>query len=456
MTNEKNVTNLTEGNILKSILLFAFPIFIGNVFQQLYNVADTAVIGNVLGDDALAAAAVAAPVYSLIIAFANGLTNGFAVVIARFFGAKDMNNLNKSVALTYLLTVIMSLILTLISLLSLNPLLKALKTPAEIIPDTEKYLRIILSFSIITMAYNMFAGMMRAVGNSLTPLYFLMISSGLNIVLDIIFVKYLSFGIAGAAAATVISQFCSAGLCLFYCIKKCGILVFHRKNLLYDKKLTMDLFTTGLSMGLMIAIVCIGSVILQRAVNSLGKNTITAHTAARKIDDVFLLPLSTLALAASTFSSQNYGARKTDRVKKGILCALYLSFIWSAFSCLIELLFHKPIIRLLTGTAEPEIIDTASKYIQFNVPFFFVVSVLLVLRSSLQGIGRKIVPIAASIIELAFKIAAVGFIVPALGYPGVCILEPVIWCICAVVVLVDFIVLMRRTKKDCRESPDSP
>ena len=436
--------NMTEGSILKTILFFAIPIFIGNIFQQLYNVADTAVIGNLLGDSSLAAVGASAPIYSLIIAFASGLTNGFSVIIARYFGANDTEYLNKAVSLTYILTATMSLVLTVLSIISIKPLLHILNTPVEIIDETESYLKVILLFCVITMTYNMLAGMMRALGNSRAPLYFLMIASIINVVLDIIFVKYLPWGIAGAAYATVIAQLISVICCYIYCIKKCKTLLFNPENLVFEKWLISDLFATGLSMGLMYAIVC---VIMQSAINSLGADTITAHTAARKIDDIFMLPLGTISMAASTFASQNFGAGKMDRVKKGIINSFYIAFAWSGFSCLVAFAFNRPLIKMLTGTTNSYIIDTASKYIQINIPLFFVLSILLILRSSLQGLGRKLVPICGSIIEFVLKVAAVGYAVPTLGYFGICILEPVIWCICSVVVLIDFLIFMKKATK---------
>ena len=326
--------NMTEGSILRNLIWFAVPVLIGNIFQQLYNVADTAIIGNILGDTALAAVGAAAPVYGLMIGFAGGLTNGFAVVIARFFGAGDERGMKRSVALTYLLSAGIAFVLTVASLIALHPLMASLKTPPEIIGDTEKYMRVIMLFSAVTIAYNMFAGMMRALGNSKTPLYFLIVSTFVNIGLDFLFVGAFKMGVAGAAYATVISQGVSVALCIWYVVKKCRVLLFSRRELTLDKPLLSDLATTGMSMGLMYAIVSVGSVILQGAVNSFGTSTITAHTAARKIDDIFMLPLGTIALASSTFASQNFGAGKMDRVKKGIKYSIFIALGWSAFSVL--------------------------------------------------------------------------------------------------------------------------
>lgn len=439
--------NMTEGNILKNLIYFAVPVLIGNVFQQLYNVADTAIIGNILGDNALASVGASTPVYNLMIGFANGLTNGFAIIIARYFGADNEREMRKSVSLTYILSAIIAVILTLSGIAFLHPLMKSLKTPDEIIGDTESYMRIIMMFSAVTIAYNMLAGMMRAIGNSKAPLYFLVIPTFVNIGLDILFVKGFEMGVAGAAYATVISQGISVILCFIYVMKKCNFLIFRKSDLIFDRELLSDLASTGLSMGLMYAIVSVGSVILQGAVNSLGTSTITAHTAARKIDDIFMLPLSTASMSASTFTSQNFGAGKMDRVKKGIKYSILIAFAWSAFSVLVVLLFRRPLIVALTGTTDKTVISTASQYIIWNVSFFFVLSVLIILRSSLQGVGRKLVPVSGSVMELLLKVLASLVIAPQLGYFGICILEPVIWLVCSLMVIADYIVFIRQQEK---------
>lgn len=449
MENTKKVSsNMTEGNILKSLIFFAVPILIGNIFQQLYNVADTTIIGNILGDNALAAVGAAAPVYNLLIGFAGGLTNGFAVIIARHFGADNKREMKKAIALTYILSGIIAVVLTIVSLIALHPLMAALKTPAEIIADTENYMRVIMLFSAVTVAYNMLAGMMRAIGNSRAPLYFLIVSTFVNIGLDFLFIKGFDMGVKGAAYATVISQGVSVVLCFVYAMRKCGFLMFRKSELEWDKSLLSDLTATGLSMGLMYAIVYVGSVILQGAVNSFGTSIITAHTAARKIDDIFMLPLGTISLAVSTFVSQNYGAGKIDRVKRGIRCGIIISAVWSVITVVITALFRKPLVHALTGSTDEAVISTASQYILWNTAFFAILGVLLVLRSSLQGVGRKLVPISGSVMEFALKIVTVSVLAPNLGYFGICICEPIIWAVCAVIVVVDYAVFLRKASPE--------
>ena len=439
--------SLTEGKILKSLVIFAIPILIGNIFQQLYNVADTAIIGNVLGDQALTAVGATSALYSLVIGFANGITNGFSVVLARVFGEKDEEKLKQTSALIYFLTVIISIILTLASVISLHSILVMLKTPENILPKTESYLHIILTFAIVTMLYNMFSGILRAIGDSKTPLYFLLLSSALNVGLDFLFVKGLNRGIGGAAEATVIAQIVSVSLCIVYIWKKCPVLKFSMRYLKWDKALVKELLLTGFSMGLMLVVVSIGSVALQSAVNSLGEQIIAAHTAARKIDEIFMMPLGTLATAAATFASQNFGAGKYDRVYKGIKDAVLIAIGWSACAILIVFAIGKYMVKWLTGTSDAEIISNALMYMKINIVFFLVLSILLVLRSSLQGVGRKIVPVLGSGVELILKFGAVNIITNRLGYFGVCILEPIIWGISAIMVLVDFVVYQKTYKK---------
>lgn len=452
MNLRKNAGNMTDGAIMSCLLAFAFPILIGNIFQQLYNVVDTAVIGNVLGDNALASIGAVSPIYNLVIGFANGITNGFAVVIARAFGADKEDEIRKSVAMSFVLTAIISVVFTIGSLLLLRPLLVFLETPVTIIDDTYRYLVIILAFSVATMFYNMYAGMLRAIGNSRAPLYFLIVAMIINVILDIILVKYTLLGVAGAAVATVIAQIVSVILCIVYIYKKCPMFIFRPKDVVKDWALIKELLATGISMGLMIVVVSIGSVALQRGVNSLGEQTIAAHTAARKIDDIFMLPLSSITMAASTFVGQNFGAGKMDRVKKGIMCSILIDFVWSTFALLCSVFGSELMVQLLSGTKDPEVLKWSTTYIRTNLPFFYVLSILVVLRSSLQSVGRKIVPVIGSIVELICKFAAVIVIVPLCGYIGICFLEPVIWILSAILVCVDYMCFAKACRPNhCEE-----
>lgn len=413
--------------MLHLLISFAVPILIGNAFQQIYNVVDTVVIGNVMGDEALAALGATSAVYSLIIGFIAGMGNGFSVVLARAFGSRNRGQLSRAVYGSAILSAILALLLTLMGLVFLRPLLVFLGTPAEILPMSDAYMRIILLFCCVTVLYNTVSGMLRAIGNSRVPLYALILGSLLNVVLDLLFVGCFRKGVQGAAYATVLAQAVAAGVSLLYIIRACPELHIHREYGFPGSELTLDLLSTGSSMALMLVLTNIGTVAMQGAVNSLGVKTITGHTAARKIHDLFMLPFGTICTSAATFVSQNFGAGKPERVKSGVRVSLLLGTGWSLVTLAVTLLFGKTAVHLLTGTKSTEVIDTAFRYLIWNVPFYSILNVLLVMRNSVQGLGRKIVPMTASMIELIGKFAAAFFLAPALGYLGICLIEPVTW-----------------------------
>ena len=431
--------DMTQGKPMRLILLFSLPILFGNIFQQLYNVIDTAVVGNVLGDNALAAVGASSPFFAMVTVIATGSTNGFSIILARYYGAKDSDSLKKALFMTYVFSALLSVILTVAALIGIRPLMRLLGTPDSIMTDCVSYLRIALGGLAVTICYNMFAGVMRAIGNSVMPLVFLIIASVINVVLDFWFVAGLRMGVGGAALATVIAQLVSVVACIWYMAVRCRDLHITREHMVFEKKIAMDLVSTAFSMALMLLVVSIGNVALQSSVNSFNEEVIAAHTVARKILDLFLVVFSTVSVTASTFASQNYGAGRIDRIKTGILDSLLLGYVWSTFGILVAFLAGPFLARGLTGSTTPVLIDTSVKYIRINFPFFYCLVPLLVLRSSLQGLNRKIVPIIGSAIELIGKFVVVAYLAPKLGYLGVCISEPIIWTVCMCLVSWDFI-----------------
>lgn len=443
----KNTSDMTKGNPLKIMLYFSLPILLGNLFQQFYNIVDSTVVGNVLGEDSFAAVGASSAIYLLIVSFANGMANGFSIIGARLFGAKNEKQLRQAFAMSILLSLIISVILTIVGHLILMPLLRALNTPDEIITESYSYIVIILSFIIITMFYNVLAGFLQAVGNSKMPLIFLIVASIVNVVLDLLFVAVFSMGVAGAAIATVISQIVSLVLCIIYIVKKCPFLWIKKSDFIIDKKLITELFSTGLSMALMFSIVNLGTVILQSAINDFGKITIAAHTAARKLSGVFMLPITTITVAASTFVSQNYGAGQKKRVTTGVKDAFLLGAIWSAIAIFIVYGFGRLIIVGITGSEDVELIALADRYLRVNLPFYPILVVLCVLRNVLQSLGLKIIPLISSSIELFGKVVVVYILVPRMDYFGVIISEPMIWVICAILLSVTYIVQIQKIMK---------
>ncbi|MBQ7782985.1 MAG: MATE family efflux transporter [Oscillospiraceae bacterium] len=418
---------LTSGNPAKIMLAFAVPIVIGSLFQQLYSMIDTVIVGRTIGVDAIAALGSTSYISNLIIGFMSGLTNGFSIVTARHFGAGDYVKMRRSVAGTIILGLGISFVFTIISLIFLRPFLRILSTPDEIFETAYSYIFIILSFMTAAMLYNMSAGILRAVGDSLTPLVFLIISSFMNIGLDLLFIVKMGMGVEGAAYATVISQAFSFVLCLVYILKRFSYLVPKAEEFRVTAAEIGELMSMGLSLALMFSIVEIGSLILQRAINTFGTETIAAHTAARKISSILMLPYSAFGSACATYCSQNIGAGRPERVGRGIKSAVIICWIWSAIAVIAGYLAAPFIIKWIAGTDEQFIIDLASQYMRVNTPFYFVLAVLIVMRSSLQGLGRKTIPVASSIIEMIGKTLVAFIAAPALGYFGVMISEPAVW-----------------------------
>lgn len=424
--------DLLKDHILKALLLFAVPILISNIFQQLYNTMDTMIVGNVLGDTSLAAIGACAAVYELLIGFALGVGNGLSIVTARSYGAHDEDLLKKSVAGSIVIGIVITIVIMLISFLFLYPLLELLKTPAEIIKESYSYIIMITMFVGVMFAYNLCAGLLRAIGNSVMPLVFLIISSLINVGLDLLLIIYFGMGIQGAAIATVIAQGISAILCIIYIFKKCPILIPSRQHFQIETALYKELAGQGFSMGFMMCIVSAGTVILQSSINELGYLVIAGHTTARKLNSFCMMPVGTIGLALSTFVSQNKGANQRQRIRDGVKYGNLIAVGWGIVITVILLVMAPFLVRLLSGSNEPTVIDNGTLYLRINAPFYAVLGILLNLRNSLQGLGMKIIPLISSVIECLGKVLFVALFIPVLGYFGVIICEPVIWCCMAI------------------------
>lgn len=417
--------DLIHGPIFQSLITFALPLLVSNVFQQLYNTVDTMVVGNYLGDVSLAAIGSCTSIYDLLVGFALGIGNGLAIVTARSFGSQDRELLKKSVASSIVIGLIVSIALTTIGMICLHPLLELLNTPVDIIQEAYSYISVIVLFIVVMFAYNLCAGLMRAIGNSVMPLVFLIVSSLLNIVLDIFFITQLNMGIQGAAVATVISQGVSVILCIIYIFKKTQILLPSKKHFVVDK----ELLGQGFSMGFMSSIVSAGSVILQYGINNLGYLIIAGHTAARKLYMFFNMPFTAMALAISTFVSQNRGANQRERIQKAMKYAYIYDVVMAAIVTIIILLFGSSLVKLISGSSESAVLDNGTLYLTIVGPFYAVLGVLMQTRYALQGLGQKLLPLISSIIEFVGKIIFVFIFIPQFQYMAVIFCEPVIWCV---------------------------
>jgi len=425
----KTETNLLSGNIVKSLLVFAFPMFLSNIFQQLYNTADMVIVGHFLGETSLAAIGSCAIIFELLIGFTIGVGRGFGIVVSRSYGAGDKNLLKRAVAGAILIGCALTLFISVTASLCMMPILKLINTPANIIDAAYSYISVLIIFAIVSFTYNLCAGLLQAIGNSTMPLVFLIISSVLNILFDVLFITYFNMGIHGAAVATVVAQGISAALCIIYTIAKCPLLIPNRQHFYYDPALYRDLVAQGLAMGFMLSIVSLGSVALQRAINGLGYLVIAGHIAARKINSFCMMPLSTIAAAVTTFVSQNKGADRPDRIRKCVRYGNLISVTWGAFISVVMFFSAAFLISAISGSKESIIIENGTRYLLINSPFYIVLGMLLNLRYALQGIGKKKTPLISSGIEFASKIIFSFLLVPVLGYFGVIICEPIIWCI---------------------------
>lgn len=448
----KTNVDLLKGKILRSLIIFAIPLFISNLFQQLYNAVDIIVVGNYLGDTSLAAIGACAAVYELLVGFALGTGNGLSIVTARYYGAKDENLIKKSVAGSLVIGIGITLIIMIISSLFLYPLLELLNTPANIIEESYSYISTVTMFVGVMFLYNFCAGALRAVGNSIMPLVFLIVSSVINIVLDIVFIADFGMGIRGAAVATVISQGVSGVLCIIYIYNKCKILIPKKEHFKFDKELYKELLGQGLSMGVMLMIVSAGTVVLQTAINGLGYLIIAGHTAARKLNTFAMIPITSLSMSLATFVSQNKGANQGFRIRGAVRYSNIIAIVWGAIVTVILIFFAPVLMRALSGSSEPTVINNGVRYLLLNSPFYAVLGILLNLRNSLQGIGEKLIPLVSSIIEFIGKIVFVIVLIPSLGYFGVIISEPVVWCLMCIQLAYSF--YRNQYIKECKEKKD--
>ena len=423
--------DLMHGPIFRSLVLFMLPILISNLFQQLYNTVDTMIVGNVLGDTALAAIGSCGAIYELLVGFGLGIGNGLAIVAARAYGAQDEDLLKRTVAGSLVIGLMASLTITTAGFFGLRPLLELLDTPAEILEDAYRYIIIIDLGVIVMFAYNLCAGLLRAIGNSVMPLVFLLLSSALNVVLDLWFIAGMGMGVAGAAVATVIAQGVSVVLCILYVMARVRILIPGRKHLDVGRKLYWDLFSQSISMGLMSSIVSAGSVILQYGINGLGTLTIAGHTAARKLFAFTDMPLIAMANAASTFVSQNYGAGQPERIRKGMREIYLYSLVVMVVTVLLMQVSAEWLVRMVSGSSEALVLENGARYLRWTSPFYAVLGVLLSTRYALQSLGEKVLPLFSSVIEFLGKIVFVLVFIPRFAYNAVILCEPVIWCLMA-------------------------
>ena len=433
MTND-----MTKGSPIKLILSFMVPLLIGNIFQQFYNMADTIIVGRTISVEALAAVGATGSISFLIVGFVQGVTSGFAVITAQRFGAGSENGVRRSVATSIILGIAVTIVMTAISVLAARPLLEIMKTPSDIIDDSYNYIIVIFEGIAAAVFFNLFSSILRSLGDSKTPLYFLIFSSILNVVLDYVFIKFTNMGVMGAAVATVLAQLLSVIFCFVVILKNFKIIRLKKDDFKFSSALFKNMMGAGMTMAVMNSIFSIGSIIMQGSINALGDDIIAAHLGSRKVAEMFMQPLVTIGTACSTFVGQNYGAGKIKRIKSSIKYSTLYSLIWSVFTFFVLWFFGGQIARLVTGSASQTVFENTQLYLRVNAPFYFVLGLLFTLRFSIQSVDRKAPPIISSTMELASKIAAAYLFIPLWGYFGACIAEPLSWTLGAIYLLFVF------------------
>ena len=425
--------NLTEGNPLKLILLFAIPVFLGRLFQMMYSLIDTKIVGSILGEEALAAVGSVSILYNLLTGIFSGFTLGFSIVTAQNYGNEKL--LKKNVASSIMLGMMTAVVIIFAVLLFLNPILHAMNVPEEQFCMAHDYIRILVWGMFVTLAYNLCADMLRAIGDSVTPLIFLVIAAVTNIVLDYLFIGGFSMGVSGAACATVLSQLVSAVLCFLRIKSGFPILHISKNDLEWDRERMRLLYQNGLAMALMSSLVNCGTLILQTGINKLGTNIIVAHTAARKVFEIFSLPVSVFGASMATYCGQNYGAGKYDRIRQGLKAVLGIGCVFSVIIFILSHTISPYLISFIASSKNKEVIYWGTQYLVYDMSFQVVCVFIVILRNSLQGIGDQRTPVFSSFIELAGKVVFTLVFVRRFGYWAVIWTEPVIW-ICMVIPLI--------------------
>lgn len=439
--------DMTVGSPTKMILNFTFPIFLGNVFQQFYNMADTIIVGKFVGAKALAAVGSTGTIMFLIIGFLTGLTAGFTVPTSQKFGAGDMKAMRKTVGSAVILSAVVSIVMTIVSMLGMRGLLKLMHTPDDIFREAYSYIMVICAGIFAQVLYNLLASILRALGNSKTPLYFLILAAGLNVVLDLVFIIGFHMGAAGAAYATVVAQGVSGLLCLLYIIKKVPILHLTKDDWSLDSTLVKIQLGVGFPMALQYSITAIGSMMMQAALNLLGSLAIAGFTAGSKIEQLVTQAYVALGTTMATYCAQNTGAGKVDRIRKGFRSSTSIGIVYSVAAGAVIMFVGKYLTPLFLSENIAEIMNYVDIYLKCVGAFFIPLTIVNVYRNGIQGMGYGILPMMAGVAELIGR--GVVAIVAARyhSYFGVCMASPAAWILAGGLLLVMYAHVIRQSEK---------
>ena len=425
-------TDLTTGRPLTRILVFALPLVLGTLFQQLYSFADTVIVGRTLGAQALAAVGSTTIVIYFVLCFVQGFTGGFGICLAQRFGARDENGQRSSAAVSWLLSAGFAVIITALFCALAHPILQWMRTPEDIYAEAYSYMFIVLLGTGATVFYNMISNMLRSLGDSRTPLFFLIFSALLNVVLDLVFILPLGMGVAGAAWATVLSQLLSAVLCTIVGMRNFAVLLTRRAEFTDWRRAAAKHLAVGFPMGFQMSVMCIGQLAMQTGINSLGSVAVAGYTAATKVDQLSVLMNNAFGIALSSFVAQNYGAGQYRRISEGVRACLVQIELCNVLMCALLLGCRHLVVPLFLDSPTAEVIRYSDGYLFAVCPFYVVLGLLMVFRTAIQSMGNSRTPFEACVIELVMRIlGSVGLaalLAPyGLSYTGICLSHSLAW-----------------------------
>ncbi|MCH3994630.1 MAG: MATE family efflux transporter [Prevotella sp.] len=451
-----NTNDMTIGSPTRGILRFAVPLILGYILQQMYLIIDAAIVGRWIGVNALAAVGASTSIMFLILGFCNGCCAGFAIPIAQSFGAKDYTKMRSYVGNALRIGVVLAIVITLLACIFCTRLLKLVNTPIGIFHDA--YIFLLLQFLAIPFifAYNLFSGFIRALGNSKEPFYFLILSSFLNILLDIILIIILKMGVAGAGLATMISQVFAVLLCCIYIKRKLRILIPQGKERQYDNKRISILLNNGVPMGLQFSITGIGIIMLQSANNALGTIYVAAFTASIRIKYLFTCVFENIGVAMATYCGQNIGAKDTSRVALGVRSAIKIMLVYFVITVLLIYPFADDMMSLFVKSGETSVINNAAMLMRIANFFYPALGILTILRYSIQGLGYSNLSMMSGVMEMIARCIVSIWMVPALKFLGVCYGDPVAWCMADMFLIPGYIWLYHHLKKKMALEKQSP
>lgn len=423
-----NVRDMTEGSPARNILYFALPLVLGYVLQHLYQVVDAAIVGRWVGVEGLAAVGASSSIMFLFLGFCNGSCAGFSVPVAQAFGAKEYSLMRQYVANAVRIGVWISVLLTIPICVLCSPILRLVNVPDDIFHQAWIYLMLQFFGIPLAIAYNLLAGFIRSLGNSKEPFYFLLVSSATNIILDLIFVIVFKWGVFGAGFATLISQVVSVSLCYSFIIRQMNMLIPVEEERRYNSDHVTHLLNNGIPMGLQFSITGIGIIMLQRANNALGTMYVAAFTASMRVKYVFTTVFENIGVAMATYCGQNIGAKRLDRVKSGLKAATGIMLVYFVFTFAVIFPFADEMMALFVDPSQRQIIDLASQYMRISNYFYPVLGMLTIFRYSIQGLGYSTLSLMSGVMEMLARCAVSIWMVPAMGFMGVCLGDPAAWC----------------------------